>query len=100
MDYLITKTYQTGNTIRFKCQFTDFEGEKVDPNLVKIIFYDYKYNQMENFMLGDGNKISEGEYYFDYILPSRNNQQIYYEWYAEIGGKPALKRDTFMVKFI
>jgi len=90
-------TYQYGNTIRFECTFYDFEGNKVDPEMVKIKIYDYKYNVIFN---GEGlKKANTGEYFYDYTTEMRE-QKLFYEWYGEIEGKPSLKRGEFMTKFI
>jgi hypothetical protein len=89
--------YQYGNTIRFECTFFDFEGNKIDPDVAKIIIYDYRYNVVFN---GEGlKKVGVGEYFYDYTTEMKE-QRLYYEWYGEIDGKPSLKRGEFMTKFI
>lgn len=92
-------TYQYGNTIRFECKFHNFEGQMVDPNVIKVIIYNSKYEQIHTTVIGLANKISVGEYFYDYTT-DKKEQKLYYEWYGEIDGKPSLKRGTFMTKFI
>lgn len=89
--------YQYGNTIRFECTFFDFNGIQVNPQMTKIVIYDYKYNEL--FNSSGLKKINVGEYYYDYVTQSKE-QKLYYEWYGEIDGKPSLKRGEFMTRFI
>lgn len=89
--------YQYGNTVRLDCSFHDFENNKIKPDLVKIIFYNYKYEIIFETVVPEGNIV--GDYFYDYITESKP-QRIYYEWYGEINGKPSLKRGEFVTKFI
>jgi hypothetical protein len=88
--------YQYGNTIRFECVFFNFNNEKVDPETVRIIIYDYRYNSIFESI---GLKKGVGEYFYDYTTEEKE-QKLYYEWYGEINGKPSLKRGEIMTKFI
>ncbi len=91
------KVYQYGNTIRFECTFFDFDGNKVNPPIVKIKVYDARYNVIFD---GSGiNKDAIGEFFYDYKTEEKE-QRLYYEWYGEIDDKPTLKRGQFMTKFI
>jgi hypothetical protein len=92
-------TYQYGNTIRFECKFYDFNEQLVDPELVKIVIYNYKYEIVHDEILGINNKRTVGDYFHDYTTELKA-QKYYYEWYGEINGKPSLKRGEFMTKFI
>jgi len=89
-------TYQYGNTVRFECSFFNFNNIKVDPQKIKLIIYDYKYNILFE---GVGIKKDVGEYFYDYTTEMKE-QKLYYEWYGEIDGKPSLKRGEFMTRFI
>lgn len=91
--------YQYGNTIRFESDFFDFNNQKIDPEVVKIVIYNYKYEVVLSETLNINNKQAVGEYYYDYIT-EKKEQKLYYEWYGEINGKPSLKRGEFMTKFI
>lgn len=92
-------TYQYGNTVRFECDFFDFSGEKIDPQIVKLIVYNYKYQAVHTAILNTNNRQNIGEYYFDYTTELKE-QKLYYEWYGEIDGKPSLKRGEFITRFI
>lgn len=90
------KTYPTGTTVRLKCAFFDFNNEKVDPQLVRVLIYNYKYEVIEQL---NATKESVGEYFLDYITTNKS-QTFYYEWYGEINGQPSIKRDSFITKFM
>lgn len=92
-------TYQYGNTIRFECDFFDFNGQLIDPQLIKITVYSYKYEVLFTEVLGLNNRKNIGEYFYDYTT-ERKDQKLFYEWYGEIDSKPSLKRGEFMTKFI
>ncbi|MDS7057063.1 hypothetical protein NXG04_07175 [Klebsiella pneumoniae] len=91
--------YQYGDTVRFECVFYNFEGEKIDPQLIKVIIYDQKYKELKSEVLTSANKKDIGEYFYDYTTPKKE-QKLYYEWYGEIDGTPSLRRGSFMTKFI
>lgn len=91
--------YLTGNTIRLKAIFKDNIGNPKDPDMVKIIFYNYRYEKIDEFSLGQSHKIGIGEYVYDYVS-SDNETRIYYEFNGEIAGNPAIQRSGFMTKFI
>ena len=88
-------TYQYGNTVRFECTFYGFDGEKIDPENVRIIIYDPRYKKMFE---GEGIRVEEGSYYYDYTTEEKE-QRYYYEWCGEIDNKPSLKRGQFMTRF-
>lgn len=90
------KTYQYGNTVRLECAFHDFEGKKVDPQIVKVIIYNHLHKKIHE---GVGTRKGVGEYYYDYTTEGKQGRVIY-EWYGEIDGKASLKREQFVVKFI
>mgnify|MGYP003588892241 CR=1 FL=1 len=89
--------FQIGNTIRLSCTFTDFEGRKVDPVIVKVII-DVLYKKINECTLDSANKLRVGDYYFDYV-PTKAGK-IFCEWYGEIVGKPAIKTEALEVKFV
>ena len=91
--------YQYGTTVRLECAFYDFDDVKINPDSVKIIIYNARYEILiEQTLVIDGQK-NIGEFFYDYITESKK-QTIYYEWYGEINGKPSLKRGEFTTKFI
>lgn len=90
-------TYQYGTTVRFECTFFNFTGEPVEPEMVKIVVYDFKYNIIYS---GTGLKSATvGQYFYDYTTMNKE-QKMFYEWYGEIDGKPSLKRGEFQTRFI
>lgn len=86
---------QSGNTIRLTAQFHDWDGNPIDPSIIKIKFYDRQFNLLEEHSLGSTNREDVGEYYYDYV--SESLDIIIYEWYSEIDGLPSLKRDRLTV---
>lgn len=92
-----TSTYQCGNTVRFECKFYDFDNNKVNPDVAKLIVYNYKYEIIHEKLVDGG--VNLGEYSFDYVTENKA-QRLYYEWYGEINGKPSLKRGEFATRFI
>jgi len=79
--------------------FYDFDGDKIDPDMIKITVYNFKRDVLHFQSLGSESRKSIGEYYYDYTTEDKE-QKLYYEWYGEINGKPSLKRGEFMTKFI
>lgn len=94
------EVYQSGQTVRLSCEFNNFKGEPVDPEIVKVIIYDEKYNKITDYSLGANSKTDVGKYFFDYKTDPNKEQRVYYEWYGEINGNPALKRSSFRTNWI
>lgn len=92
-------TYQYGNTVRFDCLFFDFNGDKVNPDLVKIIIYNSRHEILLEEIMKTENQRSIGEYFYDYVTEDKK-QTVYYEWYGEINGKPSLKRGQIATNFM
>jgi len=92
-------TYPYGSTVRLQCSFFDFNGEKIDPTIVRIIIYTSRYEQLLSETVGGANRTDIGVYHYDYTT-EKKDQRLYYEWYGEIDGKPSLKRGSFMTKFM
>jgi hypothetical protein len=93
------KMYLTGDTVRVYASFFDVNGNPKDPEIVKVKFYDYRYNLLEEFLISSSNKLAVGEYFFDYRTQNKE-MRVYYEWYGEIAGNPVIDRDGFRTKFI
>lgn len=93
------ETYQYGTTVRLSCTFSNFDNEKVDPDLVKVIIYDKQYKALKTIIITPENRLNVGEYFYDYTTEAQT-QVVYYEWYGEIAGKPTLKRGYITTKFI
>jgi hypothetical protein len=92
----MSQYYQLGNTVRLIAQFSDWDGNPVDPALIKIKFYDVYFKKIDEQSVGVGSKIDVGSYYFDYV-PDTTGTFIY-EWYGEIEGNPSLQRETISIK--
>jgi hypothetical protein len=95
---LIDEVYLTGSTVRLSAKFTDVEGIPKNPDTVKVVLYDYRFNKLEEFVLGEENHVGTGEYVFDYITPMIE-RKIHFEFYGEISGNPVIERDSFVTKF-
>lgn len=89
-------TYFTGNTVRLKATFKDFDGILIDPTIIKVIIYDYKYQKISEYV---PIKTGVGTYILNYTTP-QEEQRIIYEWYSEIQGSPSLKRGSFKISFM
>lgn len=98
-NFIMENVYLTGNTVRLIGTFKDNSGNLKDPNLIKVIFYNYRYEKIDEYSVGIDNKLGTGEYFFDYKTPSQE-MKIYYEFYGEIAGNPAIQRSSFQTKFI
>jgi hypothetical protein len=93
------KYYISGSTIKLKCTFTNFEDNLIDPDVVKFIVYDYKFNKINEYILNSSNKISEGIYFYNFTTPNEESL-IYYEFKGEIQGTIAIERGSIRTKFI
>lgn len=88
--------YVAGTTVRLQCKFYDFDKNLIDPARVKLIIYDSKYtkiNEFENVV-----RVSEGTYQYDYVSES-TDRRLYYEFYGEIAGNPAINRQALDFRF-
>lgn len=92
-------TYQYGTTVRFEARFYNFDGTPIDPDAIKVIIYNQKYEVITTIDINSNNKLGVGYYYYDYVTENKE-QKIYYEWNGMINQKPALKRGSFMTKFM
>jgi hypothetical protein len=96
----IQNSYQAGNTVYLECTFKDINGIKVNPDNVKVIFYDYRYTVIQEILLDDSNIIETGVYFFNYITPNDDEKRFIYEWQGIVNGFPSLKRGSFRTVFI
>lgn len=92
--------FQAGNTVRLQCIFEDFDGNRINPETVKIIFYDNRYNVMHETLLGAGNRLETGLYVYNFRTSKEEEKMYVYEWYGEISGLPSLKRSSFRTIFV
>lgn len=88
--------YQVGNTVKLKGRFGDFEtlGANVIPDEVNLIIYDYKWEQLDRFVVTDRDE--EGFYFYFYTFDSIGT--FYYEWLGVFDGLPSLERKSVVIK--
>ncbi|OUS70312.1 hypothetical protein B1748_29190 [Paenibacillus sp. MY03] len=89
---------QRGNTVRLMATFRDWDDDPIDPDIVKVIIYDRKWQQLSDNELGPGNRIETGQYFYDH-MPDQTGT-FYVEWHGRISGQPSLYRDTLTVRDI
>lgn len=95
------QSYQTGSTVKLSCTFYSFEGDKVqEPDNIKLIIYDFKFNKIEEFNVNRNNRNENGGYFFYYTIPLDAKNRLYYEWNGIIAGNVSLRRNSFKVAFI
>lgn len=93
------RDYFSGDTVKLECEFKDYDGLEMHPDLVKLKIYDRKYNLIEeitNLPYDSEN----GVYFHYYTLPDGSSNTIIYEWYAEEGGMPTLIRQRMKYSFL
>ncbi|WEZ10154.1 ZmpA/ZmpB/ZmpC family metallo-endopeptidase-related protein [Priestia flexa] len=87
-----------GDTIRLKVNFRDFDNQSVNPSDVKLTIYDTDKQTIESIELNDTNKIDEGVYFYDYVLPD-DKREVTFEFRGIHNEKPILTRGTIPIKF-
>jgi hypothetical protein len=85
--------FQQGNTVRLLANFYNWDGEPADPEELKLIIYDDKYNTIST--VTETTKLDIGQYYCDYTFATAGN--FIYEWLAVLGGKPTLRRRKILI---
>lgn len=94
----VENVYQYGNTVTLKCKFHDLEGKPINPQFVKIIFYNYRFEKINEVSV-NSDPIDVGLYVYDFITENKE-QKLYYEWYGELNGRPVIQRRSFRTRFI
>jgi len=97
---LAQKKYYAGDTVRIIFSFFDYGNELVDPTIVKVLFYNSKFVKIGEAVMGADNKISTGNYYYDYTSSSSYRDTLYYETYGEVNGFPSISRASMEFVFI
>lgn len=90
--------YQSGNTVRFNAEFYDFDGQLIDPAVIRFIVYDNRWAKLSETSIGAADRKEVGKYFYDYITITSGI--FYFEWYAEINSYPSLKRGQFTISKI
>ncbi|MBO0962390.1 hypothetical protein J1P26_22060 [Neobacillus sp. MM2021_6] len=93
-------TVIAGTAIRAVNTFYNFDGKPQDPQLVKFKVYDRSYKLLEDYILSDANKLSEGKYFYDYATPDEPYKSIILEFYGEIAGNKTIERKQIITTFI
>lgn len=87
-------SYQSGNTVRLKAEFKDWNGNNIDPDVIKLIIYDSRYQKLQEIEVPASNKVNVGMYFYDYVFEAG---LFIYEWLATIGGTPSLIRKRISI---
>ena len=93
--------YHTGNTIRLYCNFrrNDEEELLVNPEEVKIVFMNRRYQELEVVTLDSAtNTTEEGAWFYDYTLPNEE-MTIIYDWVAIYQNSENFKREMINTVF-
>lgn len=96
---MLIKSILTGNTVRLEAEFTNLEGQPIDPSFVRVVIYDKQYREILNTQLGEGNKTGVGKYFFNFTTPINPSSYIY-EFNGEMDGFPILDRARFQTEFV
>lgn len=79
-----------GNTVRLKAEFTDFNGELLDVIDVTLTVYEGKNKVLAEVT---PERLSEGVYFYDYIVPEFSGGSLYFEFKGMLNDKPILGRE-------
>lgn len=88
----------SGDTVRLQVNFKDFDDIAVSPSNIKLTIFDVNKNQIDQYDIDDTNKVKEGVYFYDYILPD-NKTEIVFEFKGVHKEKPILTRGIIPIKF-
>lgn len=78
-----------GNTVRLKAEFTEFNGELVDVFDATLTVYEGKNKVLTEVT---PERLSEGVYFYDYIVPEFSGGSLYFEFKGMLNDKPILGR--------
>jgi hypothetical protein len=93
--------YLSGTTITLKSLYKDVNGQPIDPPIIKLRIMDSRYNQLQEYSIGEPNKVAVGEYEFQYVIRRElGNSTLFYEWYAELDGLPKVGRKRLDTVFV
>lgn len=87
----------TGDTIRLKGEFRDFDGQLADPDEAGLTIYDGSHRDLEVLI---PEKSSVGKYYYDYTIPTDRTGVIYFEFKGVLGGRPIVGRAAFVSEWV
>lgn len=93
--YKLNKTITAGSTVRLSSSFVDFDNNPVNPQVVKVSIYNYRYEKDEEKLITLKNE--SGEYVHNFVTDIKPRTYIV-EWYGEIDGHPSIHRENFSTK--
>lgn len=97
----VSKIYLAGSTVKLSATFYNYDNQLVNPDFVKLIFYNHKFEIEQEIVIDSNNRISIGKYEYDYTTDfTTGNDRITFEWNADIGGKISIIRDEIHTSFI
>ena len=94
--------YNTGTSVRLYCNFrrNDKESLQVNPEEVKIVFMNTRYQELESVTLdSETHTTEEGAWFYDYTLPNEE-MTIIYEWVAIYQNSENFKRSEINAVFV
>ena len=90
----------TGDSIKLKVHFKDFDGQYVDPTNITLKVYNETKEQLgETINITETNKISIGIYEYNYTLPNADSDLIL-EFSGSNSGSPIIIRKTINITFV
>lgn len=88
-----------GNTVRITCEFRTFEGDYDDPTNITLTVYDTQKVVIGTAIsIGSGNRLSEGVYFYDYVVPTGHNV-IIAEFKGTLQGSTVLSRKEIVPRW-
>lgn len=88
--------YQKGNTVRLTGRFYDWADQPTDPEAVKLLILNDKYQVIKTVSAEEIKRQEIGVYHYYYVTDTIGI--LYYEWNGTINGYPSLKRRSIIVK--
>ena len=91
----------SGDTIRLKATFYDWDGVLADPTAITVTFYDSSKTAIGTAvtLTLETAKISTGVYFYDYTVPS-GYTKMYYEFNGTVDGDPSIERGELRVTWL
>lgn len=89
-----------GDTVRLEVEFLDTDGYRIEPDEVQLNIYDRRGVAIQSTSLGDSNRVGEGEYYYDLVIPYTVEDYITYEFIGTHKNNPVLAREKIHVEFV
>ena len=92
---------KTGDTVRLKVEFKDFNDNYADPTEIVLRVYNKNKVQIsEDISITSAHKISVGIYEYEYEIPSNVMNYIVYEFDGLLGSTHAVNREKLHVEWV